>query len=217
MFHWACIRGGEEIEVFPAFVEHGLGCFAQPVRDGVGFILLGVVDVDALEVRLGVQGVRDPSGVGGPSPADAPESARHVQGFLGDFLDFFGCDIHPTEVAAVVCEGEFLAVRRPCQGIVETGTAQLDRSRFSFSVLRLDDERVLSRRVGEIGDGFSIRRPGWVALVGCRRLGQVSRVSLFFRHGDDLSPEFEYGPGSGGRDGGIPYKPRSVDVPGTEF
>jgi len=53
--------------------------------------------------------------------------------------------------------------------------------------------------------------------VGPRRPGQVARVALLGRDGDDLAPELEDGPGPGRRDGGIADPLRTLGEPLPKF
>ena len=88
----------------------------------------------------------------------------------------------------------FFESRRP------DGAFVVDPLPVSLSVLRARPCRraarttqlVLAARVGEVRDRLAVRRPRRAALVNAGGVGQVARVALLGRDGDDLAAELEH-------------------------
>src|SRR5262245_29702109 len=66
-------------------------------------------------------------------------------------------------------------------------------------------ELVFSAFIGEVRDGFSVRRPDRRSLVHAGGVGQVARIAFFSRNRDDFAAKFENGSRASWRNRSIAY------------
>src|SRR5262249_22234614 len=156
------------------------------------------INVDRPHVALEGLRIGQPLAIRGP---------RRSQVAVGKVVVLIHQDRLPTvEIDVPNCEaiveiGNLLTVRRPGRIRVESWLfTQFELLYLSQAVLRSQVKRVLAGFIGEVGYGFAVRRPDRAAFVYAHRAGEVARIALFRRHGDDLAASGKHGPSSVGRD-----------------
>ena len=207
----AGVGRGEEVEVLAAGVEDRIGRVAQPVGDRPRLARLQVVGVDRVIPGSIDQGVGDPARVGRPGGARHDGLVRPKDRRRGDLLHLPAGQVDPEQRRRVVDVGDLAAVGRPDGVLVGAGPAGIVDLRLALAVGRADVQPVLAAFVREPGDRPAVGRPGGRAVVHAGRLGQIVRVALLGRHGDDLAAVLEHGPGAGRRNVGV------ADVLGRAF
>ncbi len=161
----ADVSAGGEVEVLAVAVEGDAANVAHAIGYLRGLLCIEGVEIDGVqEVMQGFE-VADPLAVGGPGG-----TAGKLKAFVILGVDFDGVrvvDVEIPEVEFLVGVKDTFRVRGPV-GRVEVGGrgAEVDHLRRSDAVLIADEELVLAGGIAEVGDGFSIRRPGRVALGG---------------------------------------------------
>ena len=198
----AVVGGGEEVEVLAVRVEGRAGGVAHAVGHLGGFVGLQRVEEDGVQLVVEVAVVGDPLRVGRPDGAEV--RAEAAVDALVDQHRLARGHIHIPQAQVLVGVGDVLGVGRP-GGVVEVaglGAEVDDRGRLEAGLV-VQVELVLAGGVGEVGDGFAVGAPGGVALGHAGGLGQVARVALFGRDGEDFAMRLKDGAGAGGRERGV--------------
>ena len=113
-------------------------------------------------------------------------------------------EIHVPEVEPLVGEGNLLAVGRPGRRVEERRrVSEVDLLDLAHPALLSQVQRVLARLVREVGDPFTVWRPGGVPVGHACRVGQVAHVTLLGRHGDNFAARFKESTRAGRREGCI--------------
>ncbi len=100
--------------------------------------------------------------------------------------------------------GDVFGVGRPDGVVEEAGIgAQIDDGGGLEAGLVVKVELILTGSIGKIGDGFSVRAPGGIALCRAGGIGEVAGVAFLGGNGEDFAVRLKSGADSGGRKGGI--------------
>ena len=205
----ARVGAGGEVQVFAVLVEDRAFGVAHAVGHLRGLAVRQRVEINRPHMALQRFRVRQPLAVrrprGGQSIAVGVVIRLHQHRFLLLQVDI-------EEMAVVVQVRDLLAVRRPIGRGIERLIAERDLLHFARTILVAHVQRVIARFVGKVRDALAIGRPAWLPLHHRRALGQVARVALFGRNGDDLAPRFEDCPRTVGRYVGIGEPLGDVDV-----
>ena len=154
--------------------------------------------MNPLDGRRCVEGVGDPLGIGRPDRGRRPGAEGTVVVFLADLLNGFRLEVDPEEAHGIVGKRDFLAVGRPDERIIKAGPVEFVPLGLALAVLAAHIELVLPGFIGDIGNGFAVRRPDGRPLVGARGVGEVAEVAFLGRDGDDLAAKLKNGAGAGG-------------------
>ena len=152
VLHRARVGGSEEVQVLPAGIENRLTRLAQAVRDFIALFFLEGIDVDLLNVGLGVERVGDPLRVRRPPVMEEPNGTVTIFGV--NLLDGAAFEVDPVDRERVVPVADLLAVGRPARVVVETAAVELVAPGLTATVLRSDVKRVLAGSVREVGHRF---------------------------------------------------------------
>ena len=88
--------------------------------------------------------------------------------------------------------GDVLGVRRPGGSVEVAGIgAEVDDGWRLESGLVVKVELVFAGGIGEVGDGFAVGAPGWVALGRSGGVGQVAGIALLGGNGEDFAMGLE--------------------------
>ena len=188
-----------EVEGLAARVEHRIARIAEAVGELRALPVLERVEEDRAEVVLEPLRVRQPLAVRGPRRR--PAAGRLPVAILVDanWLLLVDVDVPGREVRIDV--GDLLAVGRPPGRRVEGWLViEPDLPRRLHAQRVADVQLVFAALLGEVGNPLSVRRPRRIALHYPRRCGEVSRVALLGRHGEDVAASLEQGSRPGRRD-----------------
>src|SRR5260370_32670250 len=159
-------------------------------------------------------GVRQPFTVGRPGAYDV--AVAHLIGVLGDLDLLLRLQVYVPKTLEAVHQGDSFAVWGQPRGTVEA-RFQLDFRNLARAALRPHGQSGLARLVRTVGDALAVRRPLRLTFHDARRIGQISRVALFSRHGDDLAARGKYGASTVRRERRCGKAPPDVDEPGAQF
>lgn len=176
----------------------GIGHAVGYLPDGAGAKL---VDVDRPQLRIEPFGIGDPPRIRAPDWIHRP--FRHHVGVTIGLGRLARGHVDDPEGEPGVGKEQLLGIGRPGRREVEGRFRQGDFTRRCGTVGRGNHQAVLSAPVAEVRDPAPIGRPGRVPLGHARRRGQVTPVSLFRRHREDVATGFEDDALAGRRDGGV--------------
>ena len=168
----ACVGRREEVQVFAALVEHGLGHVGQAIGHRHRLVLLDGINVGAARVGGRIERVGQPARIGCPRGAHALVDAIHR--LRGDILHLARADVDHIHAPAIVGKRDLLAVGRPDGVVIEAAAIQLELAYGTLAVLRAHMQFIFSRLVREIRDRAAIGRPDGRALVRASRARQPS-------------------------------------------
>src|SRR3954469_10507284 len=94
----------------------------------------------------------------------------------------------------MIRECEPLAIRRPTR-LIEVAALEVSQDLLGAALRRTNRNLLLARDVRRVGDHLAIGRPGWMIIIGVRRLRQVACVAVLGRQREDIA--------AGGKDGPI--------------
>src|SRR5689334_7537399 len=142
--------------------------------------------------------VSQPLAVGGPVQREA--EGRIIKGICVYLYGRSLVDIDIPDVQPLIRVSDLLAVRRPCGTIEKRGRiSQIDFLYLRDARLIFQVKGVFTGLIREVGDPFSVGRPGRVALRKSRSAGQIAHIPFFRGDGENLATGLEYSALSGRR------------------
>src|SRR6266481_7112867 len=189
------IARGNEIEIFPVFVEDGIVVAIEARRNLGDFLRSQRIKKDIVGTAAVRFGISEPKAVGRPTAV----GDGAVLGLVHEYrLLVVQADV--PELQHFVPVEELLAVGRP-DGTVAVDAAIVGDARFVAAHLRARVELELAGFVGEIRDRLSVRRPGGVQFVDTGVIGgQRSNAAVLSRNGENIAAGFHQGASRGGRE-----------------
>ena len=194
------VGGRREVQILAVAIPNWMACIAH----AVGHLLApgggDIIEEDGAQVIAQRFRIGQPLRIGRPRRRQRPSQ----NAILIDLRGLGGFQIHRPEIQVHVRKGDLLRVRRPNGVAVESGLfLNADALHFAPAILLFDVQIVLAGRVGEIGDGQAIGRPGRVTIHRAGAIRQIADIAFFGGHRQNLAAAFKRRSRAGGRNAAL--------------
>ena len=191
-------RRREEPQVLAVGVPRG----EHRVGQSVGHLLC-LAGLDVAHEDDSVQGIQaarigHPLRVGTPHRIERP--LRHHPGIAANDFGLSAGDVEHPHFEIGIAEQNLLRVGRPRRRVVVLRVGDGDLARRRQTLLRLEDQLVLTRLVAEVRHPLPVRRPRRLALRRAARVRQVADVALLAWNRKNLAARLDDDPLARGRE-----------------
>ena len=187
----ARVRAGGEVQILAARIELRITRIAHAVGDLPATPFLERIHLDRMQIIGQDVGIGQPAAIRRPRRAEIGLAEALVRGG-GDLHRRGMVEVEVPEVEALVRIRDLLAIGRPQRTVEERRLAQGDRAGRFETFLIADEELILAGFVGEPRDRLAVGRPGRVAILDARTIGDVARVAVFGGYGQNVAVRFEH-------------------------